>query len=65
MIIGGYVVPVDGPPIDGGSVVITDGRITAVGRIPIPEGAEVVDATGLWVLPGFVEGHAHLGIGEE
>lgn len=65
-IVHGHVVPVDGEPIDGGTVLIRDGRITAVGRdIPIPDGAFVIDATGRWVLPGFVEAHAHMGIGEE
>ncbi|MDT0331616.1 amidohydrolase [Nocardiopsis lambiniae] len=67
-ITSGYVVPVDGDPIDGGTVLISDGRITAVGpdgRVTVPEGATVVDASGKWVLPGFVEAHGHIGIDEE
>ncbi|MBB5782224.1 amidohydrolase [Nonomuraea jabiensis] len=65
-ITGGYVVPVNGPPIERGTVLIDGGRIAAVGSgIGVPEGMPVVDATGLWVLPGFVEAHAHLGLGEE
>jgi imidazolonepropionase-like amidohydrolase len=66
-ITGGYVVPVAGDPIDGGTVVITDGVITAVGdaTTDIPDGARVVDATGKWVLPGFVEAHGHLGVHED
>lgn len=63
---GGLVVPVSAPPIERGVVLIEDGRIVAVGAdVPIPPGAEVVDATGRWVLPGFVEGHGHVGISEE
>jgi imidazolonepropionase-like amidohydrolase len=63
---GGRVVPVRGEPVDGGTVLIEDGRITAVGAdVPVPAGARTVDARGQWVLPGFVEGHAHVGIGEE
>src|SRR5690606_35760116 len=47
-------------------VLIRDGVISAVGRdVAVPDGVEVVDATGTWVLPGFVESHAHLGIHEE
>jgi imidazolonepropionase-like amidohydrolase len=64
----GYVVPVEGDPIRGGTVLISAGKITAVGpdaEIRIPEGTPTIDATGLWVLPGFVEAHAHLGVGEE
>jgi imidazolonepropionase-like amidohydrolase len=65
-ITGGYVVPVSGPPIERGTVLIAEGRIAAVARgIAVPEGMPTVDATGLWVLPGFVEAHAHLGLGEE
>ncbi|WP_028649202.1 amidohydrolase [Nocardiopsis sp. CNT312] len=67
-ITSGYVVPVDGDPIDGGTVLVSGGRITAVGRdgdVAVPQGAEVVDASGAWVLPGFVEAHGHIGIDEE
>jgi imidazolonepropionase-like amidohydrolase len=65
-ITGGYVVPVASEPVDGGTVLIVDGVITAVGAdIEIPEGAEVIDATGRWVLPGFVESHGHVGLHEE
>ncbi|NYF16850.1 imidazolonepropionase-like amidohydrolase [Microbacterium sp. AK009] len=66
-ITGGYIVPIVGDPIDGGTVVITGGVITAVGgaTTDIPEGARVVDATGKWVLPGFVEAHGHLGVHED
>ncbi|MDT0166253.1 amidohydrolase [Actinotalea sp. AC32] len=63
---GGYVVPVVGDPIDGGTVLVRDGRITDVGAdVTVPDDAEVVDATGRWVLPGFVEAHGHIGIAEE
>ncbi|GAA2723395.1 amidohydrolase [Cellulomonas aerilata] len=65
-ITGGYVVPVVSEPIEGGTVLIEGGRITAVGAdVTVPEGATVVDATGRWVLPGFVESHGHVGIHEE
>ena len=54
-ITGGHVVPVSGDPIPGGTVVIVDGVITAVGGADtvVPEGARGVDASGRWVLPGF------------
>ncbi|GAA3459992.1 amidohydrolase [Saccharothrix longispora] len=65
-ITGGYVVPVAGEPIDGGTVLIRDGKIVAVGAdVEVPDDARVVDATGSWVLPGFVEAHGHLGVHEE
>ncbi|GDY30150.1 amidohydrolase [Gandjariella thermophila] len=67
-ITGGYVVPVDGEPVGGGIVLIRDGRIAAVGAdadVDVPDDAQVVDAAGAWVLPGFVEAHGHLGVYEE
>lgn len=67
-IVGGYVVPVDGDPIDGGTVLIEDGKIVAVGKdanVDVPEDAELIDASGSWVLPGFIDAHAHLGVHEE
>ncbi|MBB5785236.1 amidohydrolase [Nonomuraea jabiensis] len=65
-ITSGYVVPIDGDPIDGGTVLVQEGKITAVGRdVAVPEGTPVVDAAGGWVLPGFVEAHGHLGVYEE
>ncbi|WP_017603595.1 amidohydrolase [Nocardiopsis alkaliphila] len=67
-ITSGYVVPVVGDPIEGGTVLIRDGRIAAVGtaeEVTIPEGAQIVDAAGKWILPGFVEAHGHVGIHEE
>lgn len=65
-VVGGYIVPIDGEPVENGTVLIRDGVISAVGRdVAVPDGVEVVDATGTWVLPGFVESHAHLGIHEE
>ncbi|PSL54058.1 imidazolonepropionase-like amidohydrolase [Saccharothrix carnea] len=65
-ITGGYVVPVVGEPIEGGTVLIQDGKIAAVGAdVEVPDGVPVVDAAGGWVLPGFVEAHGHLGVHEE
>lgn len=67
-IIGGYVVPVEGEPIDGGTVLISGGKIVAVSRdadVEVPDDADVTDAAGAWVLPGFVDAHAHLGVHED
>ena len=65
-VVGGRVLPMVGPPVDGGTVVVVDGVIREVGRdVTVPAGVPVVDATGRWVLPGFVEAHAHLGVAEE
>jgi imidazolonepropionase-like amidohydrolase len=52
-----------GARIDGGSVLLRDGKVVEVGTsITAPEGAEVVDATGKWVTPGVIDVHSHLGV---
>ena len=46
-----------------GDVLIEGGKISAVGaRLEAPDGAQVVDATGLCVYPGLVEAHGHIGL---
>lgn len=63
---GGTVVPVDGPAIPGGTVLIDDGRIVDVGaQLAVPDQATVVDARDRWVLPGLVDAHTHMGTLEE
>jgi imidazolonepropionase-like amidohydrolase len=65
-IVGGRVVPIAGEPVDGGTVLVADGKITAVGAdVAVPDGASVIDAAGCWVLPGFIEAHGHVGVHEE
>lgn len=39
-------------------IAITAGRITALG-VDLPEGAEEIDATGMFVLPGGIDSHCH------
>ena len=44
-------------------ILIEEGKIKAIGEnLMVPEGVEVVDASGLQVYPGFVEAHGHLGL---
>jgi imidazolonepropionase-like amidohydrolase len=54
-----------GDPIDNGSIVISDGRIAAVGpaasTVP-PAGAEIVDYSGKTIIPGLISAHSHVGI---
>lgn len=60
---GGTVLTVTEGVIEGGTVVVIDGRIAAVGvDVPIPEGATVVDVTGKYVMPGIIDTHSHLGV---
>jgi imidazolonepropionase-like amidohydrolase len=52
-----------GERLDDADLVMSDGRIVAVGRnLETPAGASVIDATGKWVTPGIIDGHSHLGV---
>ena len=64
LIKNGYVKPMVGEDIPGGSVLIgDDGKIVAVGAdIPAPEGCDVIDAQGHLVTPGCVDAHCHIGL---
>lgn len=50
------IVTVSGPVIERGTIVLRDGLIVAVGAgVRVPEGAWVIDGTGLTVYPGLVD----------
>ncbi len=64
-ITGGTVAIGDGSAPGPGTVVIRDGRIIAAGtNVGVPAGAQIVDATGKWVVPGIVAGFSRLGLVE-
>src|SRR3712207_1597239 len=56
---GGTIVDGTGAPSYRGDVLIEGDRITGVGRISAPPGAEHVDASGYMVAPGFIDMHSH------
>ncbi len=49
-------------PIKGATVIVRDGRIEQVGsgKGPMPATATLLDLKGKWLLPGFVDAHAHV-----
>jgi imidazolonepropionase-like amidohydrolase len=52
----------DGGIIDDGIVVVTDNRITAIGKrgaVAVPAGAKIVDVGGKTIIPGLIDAHAH------
>ncbi len=60
----GYIVTMNDADevFDGGSVLVEDDKITAVGRVDpalVKPGAEIIELNGRYVLPGFVNTHVH------
>lgn len=62
-IVHATVLPVAGPPIEDGTVLVSGGRIEAVGAgLPVPDGVETVDASGMFLTPGIIDVHSHMGV---
>jgi imidazolonepropionase-like amidohydrolase len=64
-IVGAHVHPVSGPDIEGGTVLVNEGRIAAVGRnLTIPPDALVVEGAGLHLYPGLIDASTVVGLTE-
>lgn len=61
---GATLLPIDGPPIESGVLIVSAGRIAALGpagQVEIPADAERIDCRGLVLMPGLVDTHSHVG----
>src|ERR1035438_9124058 len=57
------VIPVSGPPIGKGTVVLRDGLIEAVGAdVTVPADAWVIEGDGLTVYPGLIDALSTFGL---
>lgn len=64
-ITGATIYPVSSPKIEGGTVVVRDGKILAVGKsVSVPSGAIRVNGRGLSVFPGFIDAGNSMGLQE-
>jgi len=62
---GATVHTLAGPDIEGGTVLIENGVISAVGRdVSVPAGVQVIDAAGMHVYPGMFDAMSSLGLTE-
>ncbi len=63
LIKNGTVVPVTGPVIPGGSILILEGKIAGIGQtIAAPDQARIIDASGKYVYPGLVAVMTSIGV---
>ncbi|HEX2591926.1 MAG TPA: amidohydrolase [Rhizomicrobium sp.] len=63
LIRGATVLTATDKEIDGGDVLMENGKITAVGKnLTAPAGAIIVDGNGKFVTPGVIDIHSHLGV---
>jgi imidazolonepropionase-like amidohydrolase len=63
---GATVLPVSGPAITDGVLVVHRGKIVAVGAragVSVPADAQAIDASGKFIMPGLVDSHSHIGGG--
>lgn len=59
------IVTVSGPDIESGTLVISGGRITAVGtNVTVPAGAQEIDGRGLTIFPGMIDLGTNMGLVE-
>ena len=62
---GATIIPVVGPEIPSGTILIKNGLIEAIGEdIDIPQGAKIFDAKGLYAFPGMIDSTCFLGLQE-
>ena len=62
----GKILTITSKPINDGVILVKDDKIIALGpasEVKIPEGAEVIDHSSRWAVPGFVDLHCHVGGG--
>ena len=62
--VGARILPVVGEPIDDAVLLIHGAHIEELGprsELAVPEGATLIDARGMWIVPGLVDTHSHIG----
>ena len=60
LVVRGNIVECDGV-IDNGWVAVSGGRVAARGVGDAPQARDSVDARGMWIIPGVLDGQVHSG----
>jgi imidazolonepropionase-like amidohydrolase len=65
-LINGNIITMAGQVYNRGSIFVKNQKIDALSPDPsAPAGAQVIDVSGKYVLPGFIDAHTHMGLYEE
>ena len=60
---GAKIVPVAGPPVEGATIVVAHGVITAIGKdVTIPPDAWIIEGKGLTIYPGLFDAFTDVGL---
>src|SRR5262245_56379395 len=63
LIKNGTVITVTKGTLEGTDVLVTNGKIAQIAKnIAAPSGTKVIDATGMYVMPGIIDAHSHAGL---
>ncbi|MEX2123645.1 MAG: amidohydrolase [Woeseia sp.] len=62
LLTGATVLTGTGERMDGADVLLRDGKIVQVGARISAGDAEVIDAKDMWITPGIIDVHSHLGV---
>lgn len=66
LIKNGRIATMAGKTYEKGIILVDGTRIVAVGeKVDAPFGAEVIDAEGMFVMPGIIDAHCHIGMWED
>ena len=64
--INARIIPISGPPIEQGILLVQDGKIKAVGdarAVRLTADVEKIDVAGKTIMPGLIDSHSHVGGG--
>jgi imidazolonepropionase-like amidohydrolase len=59
----GQIITVSGEMVPGGDILVQGTKIVGVGKgLSVPAGAQIIDLSGRWVLPGIIDSHSHIAL---